>query len=77
MNRSAGGFLGTKDMKNDQMLLRGIACALIGVAVLLGPQVLRSPAWREMVAGAHTVGWFALALGVALIAVALFRKHRR
>ena len=64
-------------MKKDQMLLRGVACALIGVAVLLGPHVMRSPGWREMVAGAQTVGWFALVLGVALIVVALLRRRRR
>ena len=64
-------------MKKDQMLLRGVACALIGVAVLLGPHVMRSPGWREMVAGAQTVVWFALVLGVALIVVALLRRRRR
>lgn len=64
-------------MKNDQMLLRGMACALIGVAVLLGPYILRSAAWRDIVNGAQTVGWFALVLGVALMAVALVRKRRR
>lgn len=63
-------------MKNDQMLLRGAMCAVIGAAVLLGPYVLRSPAWRDMVAGAWTVGWFALALGVAMIVVALLRRRR-
>ncbi|WP_225784779.1 hypothetical protein [Xenophilus sp. Marseille-Q4582] len=63
-------------MKNDQMLLRGMACALIGVAVLLGPHVMRSPGWREMVAGAQTVGWFALVLGVALMGVALVRRMK-
>lgn len=63
-------------MKKDQMLLRGVACALIGLAVLLGPQLLRSPAWRELVASAQTVGWFALVLGLALIAVALLRGRR-
>ncbi|MDA7417399.1 hypothetical protein PGB34_13600 [Xenophilus arseniciresistens] len=64
-------------MKNDQMLLRGMACALIGVAVLLGPYVMRSAGWREMLASAQTVGWFALVLGVALMVVALVRKKPR
>lgn len=62
--------------KNDQMLLRGAACAFIGLAVLLGPQLLRSPAWRDLLAGAQTVGWFALVLGVALIGVGLMRRGR-
>ncbi|RZL53305.1 MAG: hypothetical protein EOP70_15765 [Variovorax sp.] len=55
----------------------GMACALIGVAVLVGPHVLRSQGWREMLASAQTVGWFALVLGVALIGVGLLRKRRR
>lgn len=63
-------------MKNDQMLLRGAMCAFIGAAVLLGPYVLRSPVWHNMVAGAQTVGWFALALGVAMMVVALLRRKR-
>ena len=64
-------------MKNDQMLQRGAMCAVIGAAVLLGPYVLRSPAWIETFAGARTVGWFGLALGVAMIVVALVRKKGR
>lgn len=63
-------------MKNDQMLLRGMGCALIGVGVLLGPHVVRSQGWREMLASAQTVGWFALVLGGALMAVALLRNAK-
>lgn len=61
----------------DQMLLRGAVIALIGVAVLLGPQLLRSPGWRELLGGAQVVGWFALVLGVAMIGVDLLRRVRR
>ena len=63
-------------MKNDQMLLRGATCLLIGLAVLLGPHVLRTPGLREMMAGAQTVGWFAIVLGVAMVGVALLRRKR-
>lgn len=65
-----------KGLKDNQMLLRGAACAFIGLAVLLGPKLMRSPAWRELLAGAQTVGWFALALGVALIVVGLVKRGR-
>ena len=61
----------------DQMLLRGGVVALIGLAVLLGPHVLRSEGWREMLAGAQLVGWFALVLGAAMIGVDLLRRLRR
>ena len=65
-----------KKKNEDQMLMRGAMCALIGVVVLLAPMWLKSPGWREMVGGAQTVGWFALILGVALMGVALWRRRR-
>ncbi|MDP9912756.1 hypothetical protein [Variovorax boronicumulans] len=55
---------------------RGILCLLIGVAVLLGPRFLQGTRWFEMVAGAYLVGWFALALGVALVGVGLFQRGK-
>lgn len=61
----------------DQMLLRGVIVTLIGVAVLLGPQVLRSEGWRETLVGAQMVGWFALVLGLAMIGVDLLRRVRK
>jgi hypothetical protein len=59
------------------MLERGILCALIGIAVLVGPRFLQSPTWRDMVGGAAVVGWFALVLGLALVAVDLVQRLRR
>ena len=59
------------------MLLRGIACTLIGVIVLIAPHLLQSPAYREMVGGASVVGWFAIVLGVALVAVELVQCAKR
>ncbi|KQU88760.1 hypothetical protein ASC78_23980 [Variovorax sp. Root318D1] len=55
-------------------LERGILCLAIGAAVLLGPRFLQGTRWFDMVAGAYVVGWFALALGVALVAVGLFKR---
>jgi hypothetical protein len=60
----------------DQMLLRGGAVTLIGVVVLLGPHVLYISGWRDILAGAQLVGWFALVLGVAMIGVDLVRRVR-
>jgi len=57
-------------------LERGILCVLIGAAVLLGPRFLQGTRWFEMVAGASVVGWFALALGVALIVVDLVQRAK-
>ncbi|MDM0117024.1 hypothetical protein QTI66_33410 [Variovorax sp. J22R133] len=61
---------------NTQMLPRGVACIVIGIVVLLAPQFLQSPAYREMIGGAYLVGWFAIVLGVALVAVALFKRSK-
>ncbi|EJL74598.1 hypothetical protein ACCC97_22495 [Variovorax sp. Varisp85] len=57
-------------------LERGILCLVIGVAVLLGPRFLQGTRWFEMVAGAYLVGWFAVVLGVALIAVELVKRGK-
>ncbi|MGJ3700888.1 MULTISPECIES: hypothetical protein [Variovorax] len=55
---------------------RGILCLAIGAAVLLAPRFLQGTRWFDMVAGAYVVGWFALALGVALVAVGLFQRGK-
>ncbi|MDM0011849.1 hypothetical protein QTH87_05290 [Variovorax sp. J22P168] len=62
--------------RGPRMLERGLLCILIGAAVLIAPSFLTSPGWRETVAGANVVGWFALVLGVALVVVALIQRVR-
>ena len=57
-------------------LERGILCLVIGAAVLLGPRFLQGTRWFAMVAGAYIVGWFALALGAALVVVELFKRGK-
>jgi hypothetical protein len=59
------------------MLPRGIACIVIGIAVLLAPKFLQSPAYRDMIGGAYLVGWFAIVLGVALVAVEGVQRAKR
>lgn len=51
-------------------------CILIGALVLIAPNFLQSPMWHDMVAGAYLVGWFALVLGIALVAVDLVQRAR-
>ena len=62
--------------RQPRMLERGILCLLIGAAVLLGPHFLQGTRWFEMVAGASVVGWFAVALGIALIVVDLVQRGK-
>ena len=59
------------------MLQRGIACIVIGLAVLLAPMILQSPSYRDMIGGAYQVGWFAIVLGTALVVAELVQRARR
>lgn len=61
----------------SQMLLRGIACIVIGAVVLLAPHFLQSAGYREMIGGARLVGWFALVLGIAMVVVDRVRHLRK
>ena len=59
------------------MAERGALCLLIGAAVLVVPRFLSpSGGWHDMLAGAATVGWFAVVLGIALIAVDLVQRAK-
>ena len=58
------------------MAERGVLCLLIGIAVLVAPYFLSASGWHDMIAGAATVGWFALVLGVALVVVDLVQRAK-
>lgn len=70
-----------RQRKADQELLfKGVTCALIGLIVLLAPYFARSGSVREMMHQAAVVGWFALVLGVAFLVQYGLRQraaHRR
>lgn len=59
---------------NNELLLKGVLCSLIGLGVLLSPTFITSPGMQGIVAKSSLVGWFALALGVAFIG--LYAKRR-
>lgn len=63
---------GTKADK--ELLFKGVLCAIIGIVILVAPNVSRSSAVQELMAGASAVGWFSLALGCALTGL---YAHRR
>lgn len=62
---------------DKDQLVKGITCALIGCVILLAPYIARSPGVRELMAQAAAVGWFALVLGVALLARPALQWLRR
>ncbi|WP_233168243.1 hypothetical protein [Xylophilus sp. ASV27] len=65
-------------MPPRQLMLRGFACMLIGLAILVAPQLL-SPAstLREAIGGSAWVGWLALVLGAGLLVAGWLRQGRR
>jgi len=63
------------DRKADnELLFKGILCALIGICVLLAPYFLHSAEIGSTIAQASAAGWFALVLGCAFIG--LFARRR-
>ncbi len=59
---------------DNDLLLKGILCVVIGAAVLLAPHFLASSGMRDTLAQAQAVGWFATVLGCAF--VGLFVRRR-
>ena len=52
---------------NNELLFKGLMCAVIGLAVLLSPHFIRSPGMQGIVASSSLVGWFALVLGCGFL----------
>ena len=48
---------------DKELLFKGVTCALIGLVVLIGPYVARSPSVQDIMAQSALAGWFALVLG--------------
>ena len=63
------------DRKADnELLFKGILCAVIGLAVLLAPYFLHSAELGNTIAQAAAAGWFALVLGLAFIGLFVRRR---
>ena len=50
---------------------------LIGMGVVVTPYFIKSPGMQNIVAQSAAVGWFALALGTALLGVYARRRFNR
>lgn len=59
---------------DNELLAKGIMCALIGLGVLISPRFMAPSPFSATVAGASLIGWFALVLGCAL--GALYARRR-
>lgn len=63
--------------QDNDVLFKGVVCALIGAVILLAPYFARSPSVQELMSQAYIVGWFALILGVAFLALYAVRWKKR
>ena len=59
---------------SNDLMVKAVLCMLIGLGVLLSPHYITSPGMQGIVAKASLVGWFALVLGVAFLALYLKRR---
>ena len=64
-----------RDKALNELLLKGIFIALIGLVLLLAPSLMAASEVRALVAGSSLVAWFALVLGCALIGRYLVRRR--
>lgn len=64
-------------MADKDLLSKGLLIAFIGLAVLVSPYFISSPALREVVARSSLVGWFALVLGAAFIVRWALARRRK
>ena len=59
---------------NNELAIKGILCIMIGLGVVVSPYFITSPGMQSIVAKSAAVGWFALALGLALVGL-YARRH--
>ena len=59
---------------NNELAIKGILCLMIGLGVVVSPYFIKTPDMQSIVAQSAVVGWFALALGLALLGVHARRR---
>ena len=59
---------------NNELMIKGILCVLIGLGVLVSPYFISSPGMQGIVAKSALVGWFALVLGCAFVGLYVRRR---
>lgn len=69
----------TRQRRRDtDLLIKGVLCTLIGLAIVLAPRFIGSgDGLGAVVAQSSLVGWFALVLGLAFVANYALRRARR
>ena len=54
-------------LPDEPLYWRGAICCMIGLFIVLGPHVMRSRMWIDLLGQSQAVGWFALVLGVLFL----------
>ena len=52
-------------LPDEPLYWRGATCLMIGLFIVLGPHIMRSAMWINLLGQSQAVGWFALVLGCA------------
>lgn len=61
---------------NNDLLIKGVTCAIIGLVVLIAPFFMRASDLSNLFRQGYIVGWFALALGAAFVIQGLVRRRK-
>ena len=65
------------DRKDNEILIKGLTCALIGLIILIAPYVKPEGGISQLLAQSTPVGWFALVLGLAFVVQFLVRRAKK
>ncbi len=67
-----------KNAKADnEVLIKGLTCALIGLIILVTPYFKPEGSISQLFLQVIPVGWFALVLGLAFVALFLLRRSKK
>ena len=61
---------------NNDLLIKGVTCAIIGLVVLIAPYFMQASELRNIFLQGHIVGWFALVLGAAFVVQGFVRRRK-
>ncbi|MEQ6436849.1 hypothetical protein V8Z74_17745 [Comamonas sp. w2-DMI] len=68
---------GASRKSRNEILIKGMTIALIGLIILVAPLIKPDSGIGQLFAQSYLVGWFALVLGLAFIAQFLLSKKRK
>ena len=54
-------------LPDEPLYWRGAICLMIGFFIVLGPHIMRSAMWIDLLGNSQPVGWFAVVLGFVLV----------